>query len=625
MFDIYLDLETYSATDLKASGVYRYVTDPDFMVLMAAYAFGRDEPVKSTTDQATIRKLAQLCADPNNTIWAHNANFERVSLSSVLGYDVSAGQLIDPGHWEDTQALAAVHGWPQSLERLAVAAGGEQKDTAGTRLINTFSKPNRKGERTLPDQRPEDWKLFLDYCVQDVVTLQDVAKFLPGWPTDMERRIWVEDQRINDRGIRMDTDMVAVAAEVADLNRIEQELEVTNLTGVHNPGSTVQLVQWLQDQGVRINNLRKETVQDLLDFGGLDPTAQRVLELRQDLAVAASKKYLSALDRVSTDGRLRGSFQYHGAHTGRWAGRGVQLQNLPRETLEEVPGQSEDDTIAQAVMRLMVEEESNANTLKALVRSMFLGPMTVVDYSAIEARVLAWLAGESWALEAFQNGRDIYVETASRMGPQYTRHEGKVATLALGYNGGVGSLAAMGAEGTHDQLQQIVWTWRSANENIVQLWHDMEDGFRYGNRWVGDHIYVERDEHTRILWLPSGRGIGYHRVGQQWVNKTWPSGDTSRVRQLSFADPKIYPRRADTYGGRLEENVTQGVARDVLAHALVRLEDAGLPVIGHVHDEILVEGDHLDRVTELMVQPADWMDGLPMDAEGGVVPRYRKI
>lgn len=412
--------------------------------------------------------------------------------------------------------------------------------------------------------------------------------------------------------------MSQAAVEAAEHNRMVQEIELSHLTGVSNPGSTQQLMGWFESSGLQLPNLQKATVDALLSGSALSPTERRVLELRQELALVASKKYTAALDRLGGDDRLRGSFQFFGAHTGRWAGRGVQLQNLPAATVDAPPGVSVDSAIEAVAVDLALGAGGSANDLKAMVRSMFVGPFTVVDYSAIEARVLAWLAGEDWALEAFAAGRDIYVETARRMG-NLSRREGKVATLALGYAGGVNALRAMGAEGEDDHLQGLVTGWREANENITDLWAALDRAFWVGGR--AGRVTVEVEGDTRRIRLPSGRAITYHAVQRKWQMNRWGN----RSPQLSFRDPKRGGARVDTYGGRLSENATQAVARDVLADALVALDRGGYRVVGHVHDEIIVEGHHsVSEVAHVMTSSSPWSGGLPLDAEGYVCPRYRK-
>ena len=617
---LYLDLETRSRTDVKM-GVYRYATDPEFGILMAAYSLDGG-PVQLAVGDAEIRQqLAPYLADPQWLKVAHNAAFERVCLSVWSG--LPEGTYFPPEQWEDTMALAAELGYPQKLEQVAKALGAEEKDTAGTRLINTFCVPNRKGGWTTAEDKPDEWKAFCDYCVQDVATLVDVHRLLGGsdaWPPH-EWELYCTDQRINDRGIAMDRRLAHAAVEAAENNQLAQELELMTLTGVRNPGSVQQLTAWLQGRGVQVDNMRAETVEQLLQRTDLPDDVLRVLQLRQDLALVASKKYITALGACGGDGRLRGSFRFFGAHTGRWAGRGVQLHNLPRAALDT------EAEVESAIQGLYDGRGASAYTLKALVRALFTGPFVVSDYSAIEARVVAWLAGEQWVLEAFNAGRDIYVETAARMfnldrgAALERRFEGKVATLALGYNGGIGSLKVMGAEGTKAKLQQLVDKWRQTNPAIVNMWSQLDGMFLHGGTLDSGLITVERDGDDRLLRLPSGRAIAYHGVKAR--TEQGPYGPR---RRLTFLDPRKNWTRVDTYGGRLTENVTQAVARDVLGAALVELEARGFSVVGHVHDEVIVEAAEAEMadVVDAMCAAPDWAAGLPVAAEAFYTNRYRK-
>jgi DNA polymerase bacteriophage-type len=636
---LYIDIETRSRVDLKNSNAYRYVEDPDFAILMAWYAVD-DGPLQVALTTEEVLEIPGLF-DAEVEKVAHNAPFERICFSEFIRRNEGGDRFdfLDPAEWTDTMVLAGEHGYPRKLELLADALGGEKKDAAGTLLINFFCKPNRKGQFNRPEDHPEKWQQFLEYGRQDVVTLRDVHRRLPGWPTEAERLAYLSDQRINDTGIQVDVDMAKAAIATSDTNAAAQKAEITELTGVENPGSNPQMLAWFRSQGVEIPNMQKDTVaalltrpeydeqafllgeSDISPAKGISPTVRRVLELRQELALVAMKKYTAALDRVNPDGRLRGSFQFFGAHTGRWAGRGVQLQNLPSATIKPDEGIDVDTAIGANVVDLMMGADMDSHTLKALVRAMFTGPFTVVDYSAIEARVLAWLAGEEWALQAFRDGRDLYVETANRMGKGMTRKEGKVAVLALGYNGGVNSLRAMGADGGDEFLQKIVYKWRDANENIVTLWAELEAAFRVGDRSAGDYLYVRKDGADRQLVLPSGRAITYHNCALRPHVDQWGR----RKMQIVFTDPAYYPAKTSTYGGRLTENVTQAVARDILSEALVRLHDHGHKVVGHVHDEILVEGfSSVEEVSKIMVEQPTWAEGLPLSAEGFTCPRYRK-
>lgn len=626
---LYIDLETYSDRDLKKHSPYTYSESPVFEIMMAAYALD-DDPVQVVFG-ADIALIPGLW-DPTVQKVAHNAPFERICLSTTARQmlEIDPHEYLPPEQWKDTMALAAEWGYPQGLDALAKWLGGEQKDSAGTALINFFCKPKRDGSRNTAATHPEKWAQFVAYCAQDVETLRSVEQTLPDWPNQAEFDAWCADQRINDTGIAVDLEMVEAAMEAAAANKEVQEDEMRSITGC-SPSSNVQMMGYFRIAGSPLPNLQKETIEGALAAAEPGTEVHRVLELRQELALVAAKKYSAAQDRTSQyDHRLRGALRFFGAHTGRWSGSGVQLQNLPGQTLWG-KGEIDDDDHAQfdlvtrqAVDDLKLGMPVDANTLKALVRSMFVGPFNVVDYSAIEARVVSWLAGEQWALDAFAAGRDIYVETAERMSTPsnpLTRKEGKVAVLALGYNGGVTSLRAMGAEGTDDQLKPLVYQWREANENIVSLWHRMDAAFRTGGP-VGEFLTVEKDGADRYIRLPSGRAIGYHDCRSRWVEK-WGK----RVQEMHFADPKPpSTRRMPTYGGRLVENVTQAVARDILAEALTRLVKDGKKVVAHVHDEILVEGpaSEYGRVKQLMTVQPTWAPGLPLDAEGFPTARYRK-
>lgn len=596
------DFETRATLDLRDSNVYRYIEDDAFAVLMMAYALN-DADVRVAIGEDECRQvLAPYLHDENVMLVAHNAGFERVVTSKLFEVD----GFLSPERYIDTQVLAAEYGYPQKLEQLGAALGGEEKDSAGTALINFFCKPKPDGTFRTPEEYPEKWLEFIMYCHQDVETLRDVWKRLPHkTPTPAEQEIWIADQHINDRGIRMDRRMARAAVRAAEENALEQELELMTLTEVANPNSQPQMLKWFRSAGLDIGNLKKETVDKALTRDDLTPTVRRALELRQELALVAARKYVAGLKSVSSDGRLRGSFRFYGAHTGRWAGRGVQLHNLPRAHLDT------DVEVQGAITDLYAGFGADAQTLKKLIRPLFVGPFIVADYAAIEARVIAWLAGEQWALDAFAAGRDIYVETAERMGG-LTRAQGKIAVLALGYQGSIGSLRAMGAEGTDDELLLLVRQWRKANARIVKMWYRMDEVFRYGGS--AGRINIHRDGKNRVMELPSGRTITYRAVKAV--------GDS-----VAFRDPRKNGAYVTTYGGRLSENATQAVARDLLGDALVRMHKEGLAVVGHVHDEVLVEktpGLTVDKVVEVMTRPSPWAGGLPVDAEGFSTARYRK-
>lgn len=608
---IYIDLETRSRTDLKKLGVYRYTEDPDFRILMAGWSLGGLDEIQVAIGHDEILDIPGLL-DPSVPKVAHNAQFERLCLGTLVS------SLREPEQWIDTASIAAEYGYPTSLDGVAKALGVTEKDDAGKKLTKIFCLPNRDGSWNDATTHPMEWLDFLSYCAQDVGTMIEVHQKLGDWPTETERRVWVADQHINDRGMRIDLELCRVAAWAVAENKDEGKEIFTALTGVDNPASTQQVMAWAKEAGLDLPNLRAETLEAVIEDPEANPEHVRILELRQDLALAAGGKFSAALDVVSPDNRIRGGFRFFGAHTGRWTGQRVQPQNLPRATVDEPEA---------AILDLKLGLGADPHTLKALVRSMFIGPLTVVDYASIEARVVSWMANEEWALDAFAKGRDIYVETAERMSTPstpLTRAQGKIAVLALGYNGGINSLRAMGAEGDDKALQFLVNTWRKANPRIVQLWATMQDAVGEGGR-VGPHIKITRRGDSMKMHLPSGRAIGYH--GVRWERYVVIDPKTGRKlfkEGWRYNDPKRGGARIGTYGGRLVENATQAIARDVMAEALVRLDEAGYPVVGHVHDEVIVESEELEEITRLMTQTPSWGRGLPIDGEGYVADRYKK-
>lgn len=611
---LFLDIETRSRTDLKKFGVYKYTEDPEFQILMAGWSLD-GAPAKVAIGHEEILKIPGLF-DERVVRVAHNAQFERVCLG------VLAGSLQDPRLWIDTMAIAAEYGYPVSLEAVAKALGVTEKDEAGKGLIKLFTMPNRDGSWNTAETHPMEWLEFLAYCAQDVDTMVEVHQKLGDFPTETERRLWVVDQRINDRGMPIDIELCRLAAWSVSENKEAGKDEFREATGVDNPASVQQVMRWANEvAGLDLPNLRAETIEAKLEDPNVSEENRALLELRQDLALAAGGKFAAALESVSPDDRMRGCFRFFGAHTGRWSGQRVQPQNLPRLAFET------EEEAESAILDLKLGMGASPTDLKKLVRSMFIGPLTVVDYSAIEARVVAWLANEEWALQAFRDGRDIYVETAERMSTPstpLTRFQGKVAVLALGYNGGVNSLRAMGAEGDDKTLQHLVNVWRRANPRIVKFWAIMQDAVEDGGR-VGQHLKITRRGDQMKIHLPSGRAIVYHGVKwERYVVIDEKTGKKIFKEGWRYNDPKRVGARLGFYGGRLVENVTQAIARDILAEALVRLEEEGYSVVGHVHDEIIVEGRHLAEVERLATELPTWARGLPIDAEGFEADRYKK-
>ena len=605
---LYFDSETFSEVDLTASGAHRYTEDPSFLVLMVAWAVD-DGPVTVSFDPAEVPYLY----DPSVVKVAQNITFDRLALKAALGREIPLDQCDDPA------PRAAEAGLPTKLGLLAKAVGAPDKDTAGTRLINLFSKPNRKGDRTLPEDRLDKWEEFVAYCVQDVETLREVDRRVPDWPTRTERLLWELDQRINDRGIRADARLARNAVDAAADNRRRHIAEVREITGVDNPNSVAQLSAWLG-----MDNLQAKTVAAELERDDLSDPVRRVLELRQSLALSSSKKFDAVLARMQPDGRVRGQFRFFGAHTGRWTGTGVQLQNLSRATVpflgsderrmgrpENFEREAQARASSAAIADLALGLGADDQTLRALVRSVLLGPFTVVDFSAIEARVLGWLAGERWVMDAFRAGEDIYVATAERMGG-LTRQEGKAATLGLGFCGTVAALRRVGGRGSDEELQELVARWRGTNPAIVRFWARLGEAYLNGGR-VG-RIRVEREHDVRRVFLPSGRSLTYRNVqvvrGQYGkLELLW---DTGRGKTR-------------LWHGLATENVTQAVARDILADSLLALDSKGYWLVGHVHDEVIIEGEHDPaEVARVMCSASHWAEGLPLAAEGFTCARYTK-
>lgn len=663
-----LDYETYSDVPVTR-GVYRYVETDAFDVLLAGVTRydeliedcprARCEPVDTT-----IEGLADHLRAGGRVI-AHNAQFERVVTSRRLrdlGHaDLGPGQYLPPTGWVDTAALAARRGLPRSLSALARALGAEDKDEAGGALIRRFSVPQpRTGRRVRPKDEPDRWVEFERYCAQDVDTTWDVYRRMTqpgeGWgvehwadPRWEAERLYELDQLIADRGLPIDVEQARLCLETSERLREADIDEMRRISGLDNPNSVSQALGWLREQGCYTSSLASAWVShalETLDSKGLGASPEaRFLRLRQQVALTSGRKHKAALDMVVGD-RVRGVLRYHGAHTGRWSGSGFQPQNLPREAprVLDPDALDVDETLgapvephyvrAHAATRRAVElGDCSATDIKALVRSDITGPLIVVDYTAIEGRTLAWLAGEDWALEAYRAGRDIYVETA-RMAGLKSRQEGKIANLALGYGGGISALRAFAGDslGDDERLQQIVSAWRSSSPSTVRYWRQLEDQAKRG---IGRYARHGDDLH---LLLPSGRHMVYRGARVEPRPARWDP--TQTIQELTYIDP-MSQYRLGTYGGRLTENLVQATARDVLAHAMLRLHEDGWRIIGHVHDEVIIEPDGqtwcdpdgrptsegsaaLARVREIMEEAPPWAPGLPLAAHGDIMTRYRK-
>ena len=635
-----IDIETYSDIDLGNCGVYRYV-EGDFHILLFAYAFD-DEDVR-IVDLACGEQLPQEVVnaifDDGIIKAAWNAAFERTCLSKYFGTQLS------PDSWQCSMVWAAELSLPLALKNAAlVLKTGEQKDRVGEDLIRYFSIPckptkiNGGRTRNLPEHAPEKWRQFKDYCLQDVRTERSIRKKLEHFPLkDSEWDFYHMDQRINDRGIMIDKILVEQAI-TCDLMLAEAMVDKAyELTGLENPNSVSQLKGWLKERGISVKSLGKKDVAAMindLDRNSLDGEAQEMLKLRLQMAKSSVKKYQAADRYICSDGRAHGLFQFSGANrTQRWAGRGIQIQNLPQNhitTLEEAR-----DLLKMGAFDMLELVYGNTpDILSQLLRTMLIpkpGHIFIIcDFSAIEARVLAWLAGEEWRLLAFRRGDDIYCASASQMfGVPVIKHgingelrqKGKVAELALGYAGSSGALISMGALDMglkESELPDLVDSWRTANPKIVQFWWDMESAAietvkDHQDRTVG-RVVFQYSANTLWMVLPSGRRLAYIKPRLQ-PNRFGRMAVT--FEGLNVANKWA---RVETYSGKLVENCTQATARDLLAEAMLRLEKAGLDIVGHVHDEVILEVPEgnitVEEVSRIMNQNPEWADGICLSSSG---------
>ena len=644
---LWIDIETYSPVDLAKCGVYKYTEHPDWRILMCSWALN-EGPVQRAEGHEEILKIPGLF-DRKVLKIAHNASFERVNLSRL-----KRRGFLPPEQFFDTAALARTWGLPSSLKDFALAMGAEEKDEAGARLINLFSKPSRKGERVTAEEKPDDWAAFGAYCDQDVETMRDAAKRLGRDFPRGERAVYEVDQRINDRGVRVDVELARAAERCFKDNRTEALKEIEKIAGVDNGNSVAQLRAWLKSRGVDTEDLRKDTVKELL-AGEPPDDVRRVLTLRQECAVSAAAKFTAAIRATNGDGRLRGTMQFFGASTGRFAGRLIQFQNLARDGFKKPGPDSGYDTQAEglAVDRLLSGGSVPSPELKKLIRPLLMGPFVVCDYSSIEPRVLAWLAGEQWMLDAFHNGEDIYVATADKLGgPErgFDRQHGKVMVLSCGYRGGVGAALKMGGrkimpKGTPEnilrkELQAIINNWRDKSPAVRRFWSQLERILYTGGGVETGLVSIEVKGQDRYVWLPSKRPIVYRGLTRRWrqpldVDGT-PLGPARLVPHvLNTGGDRARVPYKPLHGGIITENIVQAVARDILVQALRNLEEAGWPVVTHIHDEVvceipqdkrdLSEAELVTEVSEIMCRPPSWADDdLVIKAAGYTCQRYHK-
>ncbi|SPF40779.1 DNA polymerase [Candidatus Desulfosporosinus infrequens] len=642
-----IDLETYSSVDLKKAGVYSYTFAPDFELLLFAYAFD-DEPVQ-LVDLASGEKLpAEILAalsDDNVLKTAFNANFERNCLSVYLK------QSLSPNAWRCTAVQAAMLGLPLHLAGVAkVLELEEQKMGEGKALIRYFccpckpTKVNGGRTRNLPSHAPDKWAVFRDYCKRDVEVEQSIRKKLEKYPiSDNEQALWVLDQQINDRGILVDTALVENAIRCDKQYRMGIFEEAKELTGLENPNSVAQLKDWLLDNGVAMESMSKKIVAEMAST--TNGEIQRLLQLRQEMAKTSIKKYNAIQRVICPDHHVRGLLQFYGANrTGRWAGRLIQVHNLPQNHLPDLE-------TARGIVKdgdfgfLEMVYDSVPGVLSELIRTAFIPSkghrLIVADFSAIEARVLGWLAGEKWRLDVFKSHGKIYEASASQMfnvpvehivkgNPEYVlRQKGKISELALGYQGGVNALVAMGALDMglkEEELDGLVKAWRRANSNIVKYWYAVEDAAKKAvskrHPSVVGSVKFHVESGILFITLPSGRKLSYIKPKME-INKF----GREAISYEGLGENKQWCR-IGTYGGRLVENITQAIARDCLADAMLRVDKAGYDISFHVHDEVVISAPvgkgSLKEACEIMGQPISWAEGLPLKATGFESCFYKK-
>lgn len=645
MKNISIDIETYSDQNLAKTGVYRYCESENFELLLFAYSVD-SEPVK-VVDLANGEKIPDeilsALTDDSVTKWAFNAAFERICLSRFLGYPT--GKYLNPKGWRCSMVWAATMGLPLSLEGVGTVLGLEkQKLTEGKELIKYFCQPcvatktNGGRTRNLPIHAPDKWEMFKNYNIRDVETEMGIQHKLRKFPVPDE--VWTEyhiDQEINDRGVGLDMVLVRQAIEMDNRSREELTANLKSITGLENPNSVIQMKQWLSDNGIKTDSLDKKTVSKLLKSA--PENLADVLTLRQQIAKSSVRKYQAMKNAVCADNRARGMFQFYGANrTGRWAGRLIQMQNLPQNHIAEL-SQARELVKAGDYDAVQMLYEDVPDTLSQLIRTAFIPKENthffVADFSAIEARVIAWLAGEKWRQEVFAKGGDIYCASASQMFKVpvekhgvngHLRQKGKIAELALGYGGSVGALKAMGALDmglSEDELLQLVDAWRQSNPHIVNLWWAVDkaamEAVKYKHTTTAYSLTFSCRSGMLFITLPSGRRLAYvkPKVG---TNKF----GGSCITYEGVGSTKKW-ERLDTYGPKSVENIVQATARDILCYAMKNLQDCS--IVMHIHDEVVIEakqGTTLNEVCKIMSEAPPWAKGLLLRADGYETDFYKK-
>lgn len=640
-----IDLETYSDQPLAKTGVYRYVESPDFEILLFACSLdgGSVQQIDLACGEKIPSEILSALEDETVTKWAFNANFERICLSRFLGYPT--GDYLKPDSWKCSMVWAAYMGLPLSLEGVGAVLGLEkQKLTESKDLIKYFCQPcaptktNGQRTRNLPEHAPDKWLAFKRYNIRDVETEMSIQARLLKYP--VPDSVWEEyrlDQEINDRGVGLDMELVRQAIQMDGRSRSELTQAMKELTSLDNPNSVQQMKQWLADNGVETDTLGKKAVAELLKTA--PPQLQKVLTLRQQLAKSSVKKYQAMETAVCADGRARGMFQFYGANrTGRWAGRIIQMQNLPQNHLDDL-SEARGLVRAGGFDALEMLYEDVPDTLSQLIRTAFVPQenrkFIVADFSAIEARVIAWLAGEKWRQDVFAEGKDIYCASASQMfGIPVEKHgvnghlrqKGKIAELALGYGGSVGALKAMGALEmglSEDELPALVSAWRQANPKIVQFWWAVDravmDAVARRTTTKTHGIIFSARNGMLFITLPSGRSLSYvkPKIGENRFG-----GDC--ITYEGVGGTKKW-ERIDSYGPKFVENIVQATSRDILCYAMKTLRCCS--IVMHIHDEVVIEADRrmsLQAVCDQMGRTPPWASGLQLRADGYETDFYKK-
>ena len=640
-----IDIETYSDIPLQKTGVYRYCESPNFEILLFGYSIdsGPVQVVDLACGEHIPKEVLAALEDDSVIKWAFNAAFERVCLSRYLGYPT--GEYLNPESWHCSMVWAATMGLPLSLEGVGAVLGLEkQKLTEGKELIKYFCQPclptkaNGQRTRNRPFHAPDKWELFKRYNARDVEVEMGIQQKLSKFPVPPQ--VWEEydiDQEINDRGVRIDMELVEQAIQMDARSRQELTDAMKRMTALENPNSVQQMKQWLSDNGMETDSLGKKVVAELLKTA--PPELAEVLTLRQQLAKSSVRKYQAMEKTVCSDNRARGMFMFYGANrTGRFSGRNIQLQNLPQNHLPDLAE-------ARALVRsgdfdaVELLYEDVPDTLSQLIRTAFIprdvAQFLVADFSAIEARVIAWFAGETWRQEVFSKGGDIYCASASQMFKVpvekhgingHLRQKGKIAELALGYGGSVGALKAMGALEmglTEEELPQLVDAWRQSNPNIVKFWWAVDkavmEAVRYKHTTTDYGLTFSCRSGMLFITLPSGRKLAYvkPKVG---TNKF--GGEC--ITYEGIGSTKKW-ERLDSYGPKFVENIVQATARDILCYAMRTLRCCS--IVMHIHDELVIEADprmSLDAVCEQMGRTPPWAKGLLLRADGYATPFYKK-